>query len=119
MTGQLAISFVVPAYNEEKHLARTLTAIVTEAGRAGCCTVFPFGRGPQGKEGFRERRGFWYLFQRRAHLPAPFAGRTKEKFALFLRETPLGRALAVAGPVIRKEPTVRRRCQFPKKPFDS
>jgi len=36
MTDHVAISFVVPAYNEEKKLARTLTAIIAEIGRAGC-----------------------------------------------------------------------------------
>jgi glycosyltransferase involved in cell wall biosynthesis len=33
---QPAISFVVPAYNEEKVLARTLTAIIGEIKRTGC-----------------------------------------------------------------------------------
>jgi glycosyltransferase involved in cell wall biosynthesis len=32
----VTISFVVPAYNEEKHLARTLTAIISEINRSGC-----------------------------------------------------------------------------------
>jgi glycosyltransferase involved in cell wall biosynthesis len=32
----MTISFVVPAYNEETHLARTLTAIIAEIKRAGC-----------------------------------------------------------------------------------
>ncbi len=36
MTEQVTISFVVPAYNEEKHLARTLTAIISEIRRSGC-----------------------------------------------------------------------------------
>ncbi|HEX3996722.1 MAG TPA: glycosyltransferase family 2 protein [Acetobacteraceae bacterium] len=36
MNEQKAISFVVPAYNEEKHLARTLTAILSEIDRSGC-----------------------------------------------------------------------------------
>jgi glycosyltransferase involved in cell wall biosynthesis len=31
----IAISFVVPAYNEEKNLARTLTAIISEATQSG------------------------------------------------------------------------------------
>src|SRR5580704_740201 len=33
---QPAISFVVPAYNEEKVLGRTLTAIIGEIKRTGC-----------------------------------------------------------------------------------
>jgi cellulose synthase/poly-beta-1,6-N-acetylglucosamine synthase-like glycosyltransferase len=33
---QLAISFVVPAYNEERHLAATLSAIILEIDRSGC-----------------------------------------------------------------------------------
>lgn len=36
MSDAMTISFVVPAYNEEKHLARTLTAINAEIKRAGC-----------------------------------------------------------------------------------
>jgi glycosyltransferase involved in cell wall biosynthesis len=32
----IEISFVVPAYNEEKHLAKTLTAIIGELRRSGC-----------------------------------------------------------------------------------
>ena len=36
MTDPVAISFVVPAYNEERHLARTLTAILSEIERSGC-----------------------------------------------------------------------------------
>ena len=36
MSDAVTISFVVPAYNEEKHLARTLTAIIAEIKRAGC-----------------------------------------------------------------------------------
>jgi glycosyltransferase involved in cell wall biosynthesis len=32
----MLISFVVPAYNEEKHLARTLSAIIAEIQRSGC-----------------------------------------------------------------------------------
>ncbi len=36
MSEHVTISFVVPAYNEEKHLARTLTAIISEIGRSGC-----------------------------------------------------------------------------------
>ena len=36
MNEHVTISFVVPAYNEEKHLARTLTAIVSEIKRSGC-----------------------------------------------------------------------------------
>jgi glycosyltransferase involved in cell wall biosynthesis len=36
MTGTVAISFVVPAYNEEAHLARTLQAIIAEIRRVGC-----------------------------------------------------------------------------------
>jgi glycosyltransferase involved in cell wall biosynthesis len=36
LNGQIAISFVVPAYNEEKHLASTLKAIVLEINRVGC-----------------------------------------------------------------------------------
>lgn len=32
----VAVSFVVPAYNEEKNLARTLAAIVAEIKRCGC-----------------------------------------------------------------------------------
>jgi glycosyltransferase involved in cell wall biosynthesis len=36
VSEQVAISFVVPAYNEEKHLARTLTAIIAETRKAGC-----------------------------------------------------------------------------------
>jgi glycosyltransferase involved in cell wall biosynthesis len=36
MTEPVTISFVVPAYNEEKHLAKTITAIVAEIKRAGC-----------------------------------------------------------------------------------
>jgi len=36
MNDQVAISFVVPAYNEERHLARTLSAIIAEINRSGC-----------------------------------------------------------------------------------
>ena len=36
MSEGVAISFVVPAYNEEKHLPRTLAAIISETKRAGC-----------------------------------------------------------------------------------
>ncbi len=36
MSEQVAVSFVVPAYNEEKVLARTLTAILAEVRRSGC-----------------------------------------------------------------------------------
>lgn len=36
MNDDLTISFVVPAYNEERHLGRTLSAIVAEAGRTPC-----------------------------------------------------------------------------------
>ncbi len=36
MSDDIAISFVVPAYNEEKHLARALTAILAETRRVGC-----------------------------------------------------------------------------------
>jgi glycosyltransferase involved in cell wall biosynthesis len=36
MSGEMVISFVVPAYNEEKHLARTLSAIIAEINRSGC-----------------------------------------------------------------------------------
>jgi glycosyltransferase involved in cell wall biosynthesis len=36
MTGELTISFVVPAYNEERHLGRTLSAIIAEAQRTRC-----------------------------------------------------------------------------------
>lgn len=36
MTNSVTISFVVPAYNEESRLARTLTAIITETKRSGC-----------------------------------------------------------------------------------
>jgi cellulose synthase/poly-beta-1,6-N-acetylglucosamine synthase-like glycosyltransferase len=36
VSEHVTISFVVPAYNEEKHLARTLTAIISEIGRSGC-----------------------------------------------------------------------------------
>ena len=36
MSDQVAISFVVPAFNEEKHLAATLTAILKEIDRSGC-----------------------------------------------------------------------------------
>jgi glycosyltransferase involved in cell wall biosynthesis len=36
MNQTVMISFVVPAYNEEKHLARTLTAIIDETRRVGC-----------------------------------------------------------------------------------
>ncbi len=36
MSEQIKISFVVPAYNEEKHLARTLTAIISEIKRSHC-----------------------------------------------------------------------------------
>jgi len=34
--NDIMISFVVPAYNEEKHLAMTLTAITAEIKRTGC-----------------------------------------------------------------------------------
>jgi len=33
---QIAVSFVVPAYNEEKHLAKTLAAALAEIRRSGC-----------------------------------------------------------------------------------
>jgi glycosyltransferase involved in cell wall biosynthesis len=36
MTNPVAISFVVPAYNEEKVLARTLSAIIAEIQRSNC-----------------------------------------------------------------------------------
>jgi glycosyltransferase involved in cell wall biosynthesis len=36
VNGHATISFVVPAYNEEKHLAKTLTAITSEIERTGC-----------------------------------------------------------------------------------
>jgi glycosyltransferase involved in cell wall biosynthesis len=36
VNGEMAISFVVPAYNEEKHLADTLKAIILEINRVGC-----------------------------------------------------------------------------------
>jgi glycosyltransferase involved in cell wall biosynthesis len=36
MTEHVAISFVVPAYNEEKHIAKALTAIIAELQRSGC-----------------------------------------------------------------------------------
>jgi len=36
VSEHVTISFVVPAYNEEKHLARTLTAIISEIRRSGC-----------------------------------------------------------------------------------
>ncbi len=36
MSQDIVISFVVPAYNEEKHLARTLKAIILEIQRTGC-----------------------------------------------------------------------------------
>ena len=36
MNQQTAISFVVPAYNEEKVLGRTLAAIIAEIKRSGC-----------------------------------------------------------------------------------
>jgi glycosyltransferase involved in cell wall biosynthesis len=36
VNGQMAISFVVPAYNEEKRLADTLKAIILEISRVGC-----------------------------------------------------------------------------------
>jgi glycosyltransferase involved in cell wall biosynthesis len=36
VTDQLTISFVVPAYNEEKHLAKTLVGIIAEIARTGC-----------------------------------------------------------------------------------
>jgi glycosyltransferase involved in cell wall biosynthesis len=36
MTGHLTISFVVPAYNEERHLGKTLSAIIAEAQRTPC-----------------------------------------------------------------------------------
>jgi glycosyltransferase involved in cell wall biosynthesis len=36
VNGQIAVSFVVPAYNEEKHLAKTLAAVFSEIRRSGC-----------------------------------------------------------------------------------
>jgi glycosyltransferase involved in cell wall biosynthesis len=36
VTAPATISFVVPAYNEERHLARTLTAIMSEIRRSRC-----------------------------------------------------------------------------------
>lgn len=36
MSEPVTVSFVVPAYNEEKHLHRSLTAIISETKRAGC-----------------------------------------------------------------------------------
>jgi glycosyltransferase involved in cell wall biosynthesis len=36
MSNPVSISFVVPAYNEERHLARTLTAIIAESRRVTC-----------------------------------------------------------------------------------
>lgn len=36
MSGAVFISFVVPAYNEERHLGRTLAAIIAETKRTGC-----------------------------------------------------------------------------------
>ncbi len=36
MNEHIAISFVVPAYNEEKRLARTLTAIISEVRQSNC-----------------------------------------------------------------------------------
>jgi glycosyltransferase involved in cell wall biosynthesis len=36
MMEQVTISFVVPAYNEEKHLGRTLAAILAEIRRSSC-----------------------------------------------------------------------------------
>ncbi len=36
MSEPMVISFVVPAYNEEKHLAKALHAIIAEIKRAGC-----------------------------------------------------------------------------------
>lgn len=36
MNSHKTISFVVPAYNEENHLARTLTAIIAEVQRTAC-----------------------------------------------------------------------------------
>ena len=36
MSDDVEISFVVPVYNEEKHLAKALTAIIAETKRAGC-----------------------------------------------------------------------------------
>jgi len=36
VSEHIAISFVVPAHNEEKHLARTLTAILSEIRRSDC-----------------------------------------------------------------------------------
>ncbi len=36
MSDPVTISFVVPAYNEEKHLAKALAAIISETKRAGC-----------------------------------------------------------------------------------
>jgi glycosyltransferase involved in cell wall biosynthesis len=38
VSEKVTISFVVPAYNEEKHIARTLTAIIAETRRSGCTT---------------------------------------------------------------------------------
>ncbi len=36
MSDAVTVSFVVPAYNEEKHLARSLAAIISETKRSGC-----------------------------------------------------------------------------------
>nr|WP_294517010.1 glycosyltransferase family 2 protein [uncultured Rhodopila sp.] len=36
MSDRMAISFVVPAYNEEKTLTRNLSAIIAEISRCGC-----------------------------------------------------------------------------------
>ncbi len=36
MTDHMTISFVVPAYNEEKHLAQTLIGIIAELARSDC-----------------------------------------------------------------------------------
>jgi glycosyltransferase involved in cell wall biosynthesis len=36
MSDQVAVSFVIPAYNEEKRLGLTLDAIIAEIARAGC-----------------------------------------------------------------------------------
>lgn len=37
MTMSPLISFVVPAYNEEKYLSKSLIAIIAEVERSGCC----------------------------------------------------------------------------------
>jgi glycosyltransferase involved in cell wall biosynthesis len=36
VSEQVTVSFVVPAYNEEKHLPETLTAVLAEIRRTGC-----------------------------------------------------------------------------------